>query len=128
MGVTNGDGECIGCVDGPFILDAEEDSDHAGDLRFFGVTEGGDALFDVGGGIFKERHSETGACDDGDASGVTEFDGGIGVFLMEDAFEGGLIGLQFFEIFVQEGVDFEKTFGEGCISEDESVGVDVFEA
>ena len=93
IGVTNRDSECIRGIDRPLVRDAQENADHLRNLRFFGMSERRDAHFDICGRVFEQRHTEASAGADGDAAGVTEFYGGIGVFLVEYAFECDLIGL-----------------------------------
>ncbi len=109
------------------MRDAEENADHLCDLRFFGVSERGDAHFDVCGRIFEERDAVSGACADGDAAGVSEFYGGIGVFLVEYPFESDLVGLHLCEIFREESVDMEQSAGERLIAQNEAIRVDVMQ-
>ena len=121
IGVTNRDSECIRGIDGPLVRDAQENADHLRNLRFFGMSERRDAHFDICGRVFEQRHTEASAGADGDAAGVTEFYGGIGVFLVEYAFECDLIGLHLREIFRQESVDMEQAAGERFIAQNEAI-------
>lgn len=117
-------GQSVGCIE--FFDDLRETEDlfdHPTDLLFFSATVADKGEFDLHRCVGEDGDLSVENSDEGDTTGLSEFESGLGVGGKEDIFEGSFVGLILVEDELKFVVDLFEAFVEGLASDgDATVG------
>ena len=109
--------DCEG-VGGVFLREfreRKESHDHSLHIAFCGAAATGQGLFDACRRVFCGVQRMFGAGFDHNAAGVTEDQGGFGVFEEKDTFHRRLIRIPLFDVFGKGFPDMDEAFAQGAV-------------
>lgn len=115
MEVRHGDRQRVGGVRLRALSQAEDDADHARDLRFLGASRAGDGLFHPRRRIFVGREAESRADEEPDAARVTELRRGLRVLREEERFDARLLWTMVLDDLDERALDRDQTIAERAI-------------